>query len=327
MAAQIESMAHAGRMPWHGFSTPIQEEFAYDVDKAIQLAKVDWDVLTEPLYLAGEQCGFAPDGSPLYKLGAMAGTSAIVRNTDRRIVGEVGGGYVPLQNKKCFDWFRPILDARQARIESLGSLRGGSVIWALARLAGEPAMVAEGDEVIRYLLLSHSHDGSMSIRAGFTPVRVVCMNTLAFAHRSDASKLIRIRHSAQAESNLEAVRETMNMVMQSFEAGIEEFRRLASKHINQSDVRKYVAAVFEVADLATASTRMQNIVNKVCMLSAKGRGNELKSVRGTLWTAYNGITEYLSHDRGRSAACRQGSLWFGDAAKLSKRALELALAF
>ena len=56
-----------------------------------------------------------------------------------------------------------------------------------------------------------------------------------------------------------------------------------------------------------------------------GRGNEMPSVSGTLWTAYNGVSEWLGYERGTSQGNRLNSLWFGDGASLNRRALEAAL--
>jgi hypothetical protein len=48
-------------------------------------------------------------------------------------------------------------------------------------------------------------------------------------------------------------------------------------------------------------------------------------VRGTLWSVYNGVSEYLTHERSRSVDARLNSLWFGDGAATNRHALETAL--
>ena len=70
---------------------------------------------------------------------------------------------------------------------------------------------------------------------------------------------------------------------------------------------------------------MKNIIDEIVGLAEAGRGNDLTSVRGTLWTAYNGVSEWLTYQRGRSGDNRLNSLWFGDGAALNKHALEVAL--
>src|SRR5262245_64015065 len=78
------------------------------------------------------------------------------------------------------------------------------------------------------------------------------------------------------------------------------YRRLARKSVNQADLRKYVKRVLKVEDEQDISTRSKNIVEEIVRLAEAGRGNDLPSVRGTLWTAYNGVSEYLTYTRGRS---------------------------
>src|SRR5205823_12189648 len=100
------------------------------------------------------------------------------------------------------------------------------------------------------------HDGSLAVRCGFTPVRVVCANTLAMAHGDDASKLIRVKHTKDVLENLANVREVMDLANQQFEATAEQYRRLARKSINQDDLRKYVRRVLKIEDDRQASTRL-----------------------------------------------------------------------
>jgi hypothetical protein len=62
---------------------------------------------------------------------------------------------------------------------------------------------------------------------GFTPIRVVCANTLALAHADRAgSKLIRVRHTRRLADNLEALREVLDLADQEFTATAEQYRRL-----------------------------------------------------------------------------------------------------
>jgi phage/plasmid-like protein (TIGR03299 family) len=195
----------------------------------------------------------------------------------------------------------------------------------LAKLNRDPLVVAAGDEVEKFILLSHGHDGSLAVRVGFTPIRVVCANTLALSHGHAASKLIRCKHTKDLHQNLENIREVMNLANQEFEATAEQYRLLARKSINQADLKKYVQRVLKV-DGDEASTRTKNTVEEIIGLCESGRGNTLPSVSGTYWTAYNGVTEWLSYQRGRSASNRVDSLWFGPSAETNKVALDTALA-
>ena len=198
-------------------------------------------------------------------------------------------------------------------------------MWVLAKMQRDPLVIAEGDEVAKYILLSHGHDGSLAVRAGFTPVRCVCQNTLSLAHRSEASKLLRCKHTKDVHQNLENIREVMNLANAEFEATASQYRLLARRSINQADLQKYVKRVLKVDDGQEVGTRTKNTIAEIVGLCESGRGNNLPSVRGTWWAAYNGTAEWLSYNRGRSQDSRLNSLWFGDSANLNRHALETAL--
>ena len=84
---------------------------------------------------------------------------------------------------------------------------------------------------------------------------MVCANTLALSIRSDASKLIRVKHTRDVHENLENIRETMNVINAEFEATAEQYKLLARKTINRADLEKYVRLVFDVKHGQDTSTR------------------------------------------------------------------------
>ncbi len=311
MAHEVETMAYFGQLPWHGLGTALEEGDLYDWQAASKKAGLDWSVDMVPLVTADTQ--------------AKVDQRAVRRTSDSKVLGVVGPRFHVLQNKDAFGWFQPFLDAKEAALHTAGSLRGGSRIWVLAKLNRDPLVIAQGDEVEKFVLLSHGHDGSLAVRAGFTPIRVVCQNTLSMAHGSDASKLIRVKHTKDVLENLTNIREVMDLANAEFEATAEQYRLLARKSINQADLRRYVKAVFKVEDDQEGSTRLKNIMEEIIGLAEAGRGNDLPSVRNTLWTAYNGVTEYLGYNRGRSEDNRLNSLWFGDSANTNRHALAVAL--
>jgi len=311
MAHEVESMAYFGRLPWHGLGTALGEADIYDWPSASKKADLDWGVEMVPLVTNDTQ--------------AQVTHRAVRRTSDSRVLGVVGPRYMPLQNKDAFAWFQPFLDTKEAALHTAGSLKGGSRIWVLAKMNRDPLVIAKGDEVEKFVLLSHGHDGTLAVRCGFTPIRVVCQNTLSMAHGSDAGKLIRIRHTKDVLENLANVREVMNLANAEFESTAEQFRRLARKSINQSDLRKYVRRVLEIEDERDIGTRSKNIMEEIVRLAESGRGNDLPSIRGTYWSAYNGVSEWLTYSRGRSEDNRLNSLWFGDSALVNRHALGVAL--
>ena len=120
----------------------------------------------------------------------------------------------------------------------------------------------------------------------------------------------------------------MSLADQEFEATADQFRFLASKQINSADLNKYVKIVLDVHEQKEdeLSTRTKNIIGKVEEFFLLGKGNDLPGVNGTYWAAYNGVTEYLNYEKGRTSENRMDSLWFGQNGNMSQKALATAVA-
>lgn len=308
MAHEFETGFFVGQPAWHGLGVLVKE--APSVSDAIIMAGLDWEVSTKSLFLG--------DGREVTH-------RATIRDSDDSILGVVGPAYTPLQNRTAFDWFQPLIESGDVSLEAAGSLKSGRRVWLLGKVNVDPQEIVKGDAVEAYVLLAHAHDGTLAIRVGFTGVRVVCNNTLQWALNQDESgadqSLIKIPHRAHAEKALETARDAMNLATRQFEMTADQFRTLASYGCDDLRLRRYVREVFNpgAADDEKAS---KQTVGKVAKLFESGRGSELS--RGTMWGAYNAVTEFVTHERGRTQDSRLDAQWFGEGAAVTKRALVVA---
>ena len=311
MSAMVEKMMFVGATPWHGEGTQLDENPS--ISEAITAAGLDWEVGLKDLVTT--------DGQPVP-------ARATYRKTDNSVLGVVGPRYQPLQNQDAFDWFQPFLDAGECQLHTAGSLCMGQKVWVLAQLNRENSEIVSGDEVSKFILLSNSHDGTTAIRVGYTPIRVVCVNTLSMAHKNSDSKLIRIRHTRSSKNNLENVRDIMDNINAQFEATAEQFRFLASRNFNQADIRQYVKVMLDIKNVQDEDikTRTRNIMDEILAL-VEGPKQSATNVRGTWWAAYNGYNEYLNYTKGRTVSNRLDSLWFGQNGNDNSRALQTAMEF
>lgn len=314
MSHELENMFSVKETPWHGLGVIVRE--APTAEEAIKLGGLDWKVLQKPVFL-----GENGIGTPIES------HQAIVRETDQKVFTVIGKQYTPLQNKDAFSFFNPFVEKGLASFETAGSLRGGKVVWILAKLNKAPIEVGKGDLVNKFLLLSNSHDGTMAVRVGFTPIRVVCANTLAMSHANRRSQLIRVLHTKSILSNLEKIQNIVNAADAKFEATAEQYRALTRVEVNQKDIKKFVEIVFEFPTIEFDLNSMlkQKVLLSITRLFETGRGSELASAKGTLWGLYNATTEYLSYERGKTQDTRINHLWFGEGVRQNEKALQTAL--
>jgi phage/plasmid-like protein (TIGR03299 family) len=305
------SMFFRGENPWHRLGTFIHPDEKLTSEQAIVAAKLDWTANTKQLFLAD---------------GTLAPANAVVRSDNNAILGVVGKDYQPLQNRDAFRFFDSFIESNQAQYETAGALREGKRVWVLAKINSDLDVVKGDDTLERYVLLSNSHDGTTAVRAGFTNIRVVCQNTLSIAHSSANSRLIRVRHGRNVKDNLDRVAEIMNLANREFEATLQQYKLLANREINSTDLEKYVKMVMVGEKKMEANAEAgARILNRIIPLFEKGRGNDMPEIKGTYWAAYNSISEYLQYEKGQDEGIRMDSLMFGQSATTLENALKIAV--
>jgi len=217
-------------------------------------------------------------------------------------------------------------------------------VWVLARINTSPLQVGRNAEDIAcaYLMLSNSHDGTRAVTVAFTPIRVVCWNTLsaalANADRQGASSR-KVRHTRSATATLAGVRETINLAQKDFSAKALIWREMASTDLAPRGSQELARQVQRYARLVFG--------NQAAVTKAKKEGTvaELPEVRAEshLWSLlhkgpgadsaglspfglYQAATHYSDHLNGHNADTRLTSTWFGQGANVRDRAESEAMA-
>jgi len=302
-------MMFVGETPWHGLGTKL--ETAPSTGKeALIAAGLDWGVKRETLAIEAN--------------GQRVEHKAIVREDTGALLGVVGPNYRPYQNDQMASLYDPLIRESKVTIETAGSLQGGKRVWMLGKLAGDDMdITGKGDTVAKYLMLAHGHDGSLAVRFGFTPIRVVCQNTLSAAIDSESSRMVKCLHTTNLERNLETLRDTMVLADEVFELTAEQYRSLAKRGVSRVELREFARIVHDVKETDTNkwSHQQRAKIRETVAAAVEGKGNDGR----TWWAAYNGATEWLSYNYGRNQESRVNHTWFGGGQNFNADALKLAL--
>lgn len=231
MSHDIETMFYTRTAPWHGLGNRV--DYALSSMEALTAAQLDWKVIQKSIKTEDDLI------IPNYK--------ANIRETDQRVLGVVTDRYSIVQNHDAFK-FTEELFGEGVRYETAGSLQNGKKVWLLAKLPEQYIML--GDRITPYLVFSNSHDGSGSIKAAMTPIRVVCQNTLNLA-LSQAKRIWTTMHTGDVKNKLSEAKKTLLLAehyMDKLEAEMETLNRIK---LSDKKVLEYIELLFPVPDNAT----------------------------------------------------------------------------
>lgn len=315
MAHEIEmtsagpAIAYAGEVPWHGLGVRVPPDLA--PEQIMEAANLNWEVNKVPLYLDR-------DGEKID-----AGITALVRSSDGKILTHVTDKWEPVQNKEAFEFFSEYVMAGDMEMHTAGSLKGGRIIWALAKVKDSFELkTPQGKDLVEsHLLFTNPHRFGQSTDVRVTPIRVVCYNTLTMAINAKSSQMVKVSHRRKFDAS--KVKETLgiaNRYMQNYKE-IAEF--LASKRYSKDSLVEYFTTVFpkyngEEGERSRNSDRALEVVETQ-------PGSKLAA--GSFWQAFNAVTYMVDHELGRSASSRLESAWYGVNQRKKIDALKLAKTF
>jgi len=297
---------------WHNVG--VRVENAVTSREAIELARLDYQVKLTDIYVKTEQGEIIVDGK-----------KATIRTANYQVLGVVGNRYNIVQNIEAFEFFDSVVKTGEAIYHSAGALGNGERIWILAKLPND-IIVFDRDIVNKYLLLTNSHDGASALKMYFTPIRVVCQNTLnaSLTHAKDG---ISIRHTASVKSKIEEARRILGLALNFYEKFESNVKLLATRNMTSQEIDEYFDRVLGIKENQEVSTRTENVKKELKYLQKFGKGNNVEGIKNTAWTVYNAVTEYVDYYRTVKGGLKNriNSIVLGSGARLKEKALEEAL--
>lgn len=300
-----------GEAAWHGLGTVVTE--APSPAEALRIAGLEWQVETcavEAVRLTGA-VGVGPNGEVVAGQTRIAADAfrANVRGDTGEVLGIVGDGYHVVQNADLVGLIYAAAQSEGVKVETLGSFKGGRVIYACAML--NTFNLDERDRLYTYGLFTNAHDGSGALRVMPTSVRVVCANTHAAAVGGAEGRrlVVTLRHSSGLAERLPEVRACLRGAIAYAAFFREQAERLAARRMTEAEVQRFMLDVYQrlngpipsESEATDRGTRTRRTKALEAIASWVDNLREEQQVMGkadpTAWHVANAVTTWIDHDR------------------------------
>lgn len=266
--------------------------------------------------------------------------------TDHNIpLGIVKERYTPVQNIEAFTFFDSAIGKDRAIWQTAGFFGMGERIFVSAKLPKN--ILVNGDPVENYLVFTTSHNGSSGVKILFTPIRVVCQNTLNAAIAT-STNYVSFRHTKSVHDNLDIATEILGICNSKIKYLDEQYNFMSKIKMNDNKAQEIFANVILTEDEQFKVTNTGHTIGqiitrdwkaiqdaeismkKVNMLSEMNNyyfsGPGQHETRGSAWGVYNAVTGYYSNIDNSEGTKRMDSLLYGDKSRKIELAGNLVLA-
>lgn len=320
--------------PWKGLGyrlmCPPGEQLT--TDEIVTQSHLDWEVIRDPLRTKTRNI-------------PVPGRVALIRETDGAFFDLVGSNWKPNQNRQGIDFFRRLCENGGLDLHTAGSVSGGKIIWAIAKMK-DSFTLPGGDVVEGHLLFANPHMFAKSAVIEFLPIRAVSESGIVLS-MSNAKKGKKVKVSHKTDFDPTVVAQALAASKEAFKQYEATARLLASKKPTDKQIEEYFNYLFPViryntkkkVDLTAEGMSVNDII--VAGRSGKQKRDISKNAerlfellesqpgadlsRGTWWHVLNTIFYITNHEFGRTVDSRLSSAWFGANRRLNLRALKKAI--
>lgn len=313
--------------------------------EAVDKTDLNYEVMKLPLYVNVGGKKVEVDGKKL--------VARVISEEDSYIVpfGVVSDDYGVIQNSQIAEMLD--LVAKEWPIDTVGSLSYGK--RAFFSLKSEDFDVND-DPVNGYFLLVDDKTGTFSLKMAFTPVRVLCQNTL-ITGLAAATATVRIQHTSQVVADAELRMKMLAAMSRSKQSLVNQFKYMGETKISEKNAADVIEAAYPMPSVPSKMIDLSILDEEVLMEYDEAARDEIKHVRETweyycdrtqvfrdgamemfqkfndenpkvamtLWSVYNAVVETEDYREGGYSVPE--STLFGLRANAKKRAFRAAVEF
>lgn len=285
------AFALRGNPAWHGLANVLFDENEHvNTSTMLDSAKLsNWNIELEEIAIPN---GYRTDKENYF----VTRTNPFDNGKD--VLAIVGSKYQVVQNETLFEFGDNLLDGG-ASWESAGSIKGGRVVFGSLVIPKTIVLDPQGanDKTVSYLLVHTSHDGSVSVQASVTPVRVVCQNTLNVALKG-TKQSFKLRHTQSVDGKIQIAREALGISFAYMDSFEKEAQELFNTSVSDLEFNKIITTIYPKPkddDSKKAKTVWENKINVLNDLYFKSP--TVETVKGTAWGVFNTLTEQIDYYR------------------------------
>jgi phage/plasmid-like protein (TIGR03299 family) len=284
------SFASNSEKAWHGLGQVV--EGAMTSEEAIKLANLDYEVDKTKVFF---NCG----NPECYN--EIDGYFATYRKDTNDYLGMVKSRYEVVQNRDAFGFFDAIIDQGEAIFETAGVLGKGERIFVTAKLPDD--FEIKGEKIEKYIVLTNSHDGTSSVIAGLTNIRIVCNNTLQAALNGLENK-VSIKHTSGVQDRLKEAHRVMGIASKYSKEVESYFTKMSDFKMDEGQTIDFITKIMTPEYLQVPkdkeeekqmSTRLKNIIDSTVEFTLTHPTQTTDALKGNLWGVYNGVSGYYNY--------------------------------
>jgi len=282
----------SGPQTWGDVVHTVDPAATHSAAEMIAAAGLDWRVEQHPLEAVVERENQSRLPVPRHV--------ATVRSDTRAVLGVVGDGYEPLQNRAAFAFCDGITDSGRAHWIGAGATRGGARVHALMQLDREIRIGgAEGEDVLPLLCFRNGHDGGLAVTVSVAPFRLACLNGMLLP-LDGAQRTWKARHTANIEAKLADARRTLGIAWAYYDELEEIGGRLIRDRMDAAAFERFLSRLVPLpepkADRSDGGRAVRNVERvREAIRTAYRAAPDLENVRGTRWGALQAVTAYVDH--------------------------------
>lgn len=319
MPDMVETMAYRGEVPWHGNGFNVTGDMS--LEEILEVTGGNYEVFTETSEFTFRGKRYATGDKALFRIG---------KDKLPQVLSNVSDGWKPNQNRVALELFKEEVDEGSMAFETGGVLDEGRYFWMLAKTHHTFSLYKGKDEVHGYFLFVNPHKYGWSITTAFTPIRVVCMNTLMLAmsqmSSEDSDQVVRTSH--RRDFVVKDVKEKMKLAEKKMKFYEERAKLLSKKRADDAAQRAYFKYLFPMVtkDAEKRETELSKAAQESLALVHTQPGAEM--TKDSYWGLFNAATYRIDHTMGRNADdvdTRLTNAWFGPAKQMKMKAFNLAV--